>query len=710
MELDVALRYAKLGLKVVPVAYKKKGPIIKDWVNNASSDPSMLKDWFAEGKRNIGIATGKSSNIVVIDIDNHNGEDGMKSIAALEDEMGSYLPETVTSRTQSGGIHLWFQYPAGVERITGKIGIVENVDIRADGNQVLVYPSVGESGTYEWIRSPFDTKIAKLPKAWKQFICGEFRRDDIAKIRIPKRAFVLPDVVPSGLRHATLLSYACSLSHKKLSPDELAGAVREANSTRCNPPISDDDEVNNIIEYAVDQMGKHNIDVPDGIPEWITISEKGQYIVVDSQFVSSYKDTHSLVCVNGKFYNEEGTVSDDAIKQDVQKQIAPYVYTSLATKVNSLFDSLRTMCYIAPPVPDSSTVHFQNCSLRIDRGGIREVPQEFTLNKLCVEYEPDSDCPGWMEYLSDLLYEEDIPTLQEYIGYCLLPVTYAQKALFIISSGGQGKSVIGNVLYHIFRQSMVQAELHKLQDNRFMLAELENKLVFYDDDLQTSALTDTGTFKKIVTASIPLLVERKGIAHYQILPYARIIAAGNKGIEACYDHSDGFYRRLIVLKCRPTDPDRVVNRLFGQDIIENELSGIVNWALEGLQRLIANGWEFSLSQRAQDNLTAAEEEGNNILSFLRDETAVIYDDSADATSSELYDAYEKWCDDNAMKALNVRTFSNYIRENTDKYGIEYTNNIMRGSSRRRGFRGIGILESAKQPKVGRFKVVKGGSR
>ena len=46
-----------------------------------------------------------------------------------------------------------------------------------------------------------------------------------------------------------------------------------------------------------------------------------------------------------------------------------------------------------------------------------------------------------------------------------------------------------------------------------MLAQLENKLVFYDDDLQSGALTDTGTFKKLVTANIPVLGTQGSATH-----------------------------------------------------------------------------------------------------------------------------------------------------------------------------------------------------
>ena len=705
---DVAMNYARKGLKVVPIALGKKNPILSNWVNEASTNPATLKTWFEGKDTNIGIVTGKTSNIIVIDLDIGEDGDGAHSLAEMEMKMGSYLPETVTSRTQSGGTHLWFKYPSGVERITGKIGILPHVDIRADGNQVVVYPSVGSKGSYEWIKSPMDTPIATLPKAWKQFICGEFEIEGMAKIRIPKKAFVLPEVIPSGVRHSRLLSYACSLSNKKMSAVELAGAVREANRTRCNPPISNEDEINKIIEFAVDQIGKSDISVPEGTPEWVMISEKGQYSIDDGLFIKEYKNDNELVCINGMFYKVDGQVDNLFIKQDIQSKITPYVVTSLSNKVNNLYDALKNECYIPQPEPVKNVIHTATQSLKVDDNGVFEIETGFTLNRLDVKYNINAKCPLWKMFLTSLLEEEDILTLQEYIGYCLVPTTLAQKALFLIGRGGEGKSVVGEVLHGLFRNSMVQGELHHLQDNRFMLAQLENKLVFYDDDLQTSALTDTGTFKKIVTANIPVLVERKGEPHYEMQPYARIIASGNKGIEACYDHSDGFYRRLIVLKCKGKEHDRKDDRLLAKKIIDTELSGLFNWALEGLMRLMGDNWTFSMSKNALDNLKQAEEEGNNFLSFLSDKSITVYDDKADATSNEIYNAYTRWCELNALKPMGMRTIGSFMRDNADQYGVTYSTHILRGSQNRRGFKGIGILDDAKQPTVGRFKIVAGG--
>ena len=68
-----------------------------------------------------------------------------------------------------------------------------------------------------------------------------------------------------------------------------------------------------------------------------------------------------------------------------------------------------------------------------------------------MSHQPSAPRPEtWLHFLSNLLYEDDIPTLQEYIGYCLIPSNKGQRMMIIKGSGGEGKSQIGTVLSRLF--------------------------------------------------------------------------------------------------------------------------------------------------------------------------------------------------------------------------------------------------------------------
>ena len=132
-------------------------------------------------------------------------------------------------------------------------------------------------------------------------------------------------------------------------------------------------------------------------------------------------------------------------------------------------------------------------------------------NRLSVAYLPDAPPPvRWLQFLSELLVPEDIPTLQEYMGYCLLPTTKGQKMLLMIGKGGEGKSRIGLVMRSMLGDNMNTTSIQKVENNRFSRADLENKLLMVDDDMDMSALPKTNYIKSIVTSECKMDMERKG--------------------------------------------------------------------------------------------------------------------------------------------------------------------------------------------------------
>lgn len=156
--------------------------------------------------------------------------------------------------------------------------------------------------------------------------------------------------------------------------------------------------------------------------------------------------------------------------------------------------------------------------------------------------------------------------------------------------------------------------IQKVETSRFARADLENRLLMVDDDLNMNALPKTNYIKSIVTAEAKMDVERKGIQSYQSDIYARFLCFGNGALTALYDHSDGFWRRQLVL----TTKDRPANREddpFLVEALSAELEGILLWCLEGLQRLLRNSYKFTVSPKAAANLETIKRNSNNVLDF-----------------------------------------------------------------------------------------------
>ena len=150
--------------------------------------------------------------------------------------------------------------------------------------------------------------------------------------------------------------------------------------------------------------------------------------------------------------------------------------------------------------------------------------KDFCRNRLPVAYNPDAPQPvTWLHFLSQLLEPEDILTLQEFMGYCFIPSTKGQKMLLLIGKGGEGKSRIGLVMRSLLGDSMNTTSIQKVESNRFSRADLENKLLMVDDDMDMSALPKTNYIKSIVTSECKMDMERKGVQSYQSQLYVRFL-------------------------------------------------------------------------------------------------------------------------------------------------------------------------------------------
>ncbi len=179
------------------------------------------------------------------------------------------------------------------------------------------------------------------------------------------------------------------------------------------------------------------------------------------------------------------------------------------------------------------------------------------MNRLPVRYLPDAPEPSqWLSFVGQLLETEDIITLQEFMGYVLLPTTKGQKMMIVICKGGEGKSRISRVLRALLGDSMNTGSIQKVEVDRFARADLEWKLLMLDDDMKLEALPQTNNIKSIVTLEDKTDLERKGRQSEQGDLCVRFICFGNGNLGSLYDRSYGFFRRQIVLTVKERKPDR----------------------------------------------------------------------------------------------------------------------------------------------------------
>lgn len=162
--LDAALALAADGYPVFPVVAGEKRPACAHGVKDASDEPATIRAWFRGGRSNLAVRCGGTARLVIVDLDPRHGG----TVAALEARLGITIPPTRTVSTPSGGYHLWYRWPDGVDLPRNSAGgLAAGIDIRSTGGYVLVPPSVGGVGGYTWLdeREPAEAPAALVEAA-----------------------------------------------------------------------------------------------------------------------------------------------------------------------------------------------------------------------------------------------------------------------------------------------------------------------------------------------------------------------------------------------------------------------------------------------------------------------------------------------------------------------------------------------------------------
>ncbi len=410
----------------------------------------------------------------------------------------------------------------------------------------------------------------------------------------------------------------------------------------------------------------------------------------EGRFAEEYLRMHPMRCFNRVLFDEDGRVNEDQLSKDILYLVKDYRKSNLPRLLGNLVTTIKISCAEDSVTYQTDRIHLKNGTLFLN-GEFRE-EKEICINRLPVRYNVNAPPPErWNSFLHDLLEDEDILTLQEYMGYLLLPTNKAQKMLLILGKGGEGKSVIGLVLQRLLGNNMNVSSIQSLTNSRFQRAAQEFKLLMLDDDMQMEALQDTGYLKSLITLEGKTDLERKGQQSVQGELKVRFLGFSNGNLEALFDRSYGFFRRQLILRTKERDEKRVDDP-FLIDKLKKELEGIFLWCLDGLKRLITNQYRFTQSNQAKENLKQAIRSANNIVELLEDQHFVRFETGTTATTRQLYAAYQKWCDANLERVLSQKTFANYLSQHQEKLGIRYRKNIPVGMNQTaRGYEGIHVM-------------------
>jgi putative DNA primase/helicase len=277
-------------------------------------------------------------------------------------------------------------------------------------------------------------------------------------------------------------------------------------------------------------------------------------------------------------------------------------------------------------------------------------------------FDPSAKCPQFMKFLKGILPDAEIHLLQEIFGYLLIPVNKAQKSFVFVGAPNAGKSTLLSIAQEILlgSENVSNIPWQSLSD-RFKTAELFGKLANIFADLPSKSVDDNGMFKAL-TGEDYITAERKNKDPFSFRPYARLLFSCNEIPKNYGDRSDGFYRRLIIIRFDKSVPEKKRDPNLREKLAV-ECDGIFMWALDGLKRLMAGSYLFSETDRTKAELQRYRVESNSALLFL-DECCEAAADG-ECVREDLFQAYREYCFKNGLKPMSQANFNKDVESSND---------------------------------------------
>lgn len=412
-----------------------------------------------------------------------------------------------------------------------------------------------------------------------------------------------------------------------------------------------------------DGKGKQNLDLEALVND----------LLADFRFVTLRDNDNVLIYKDG-YYQSQGK---RFIKAECQRRVGVSLLLT-EHKVNEIIGHITRSTYVDHEIfnTDKFTLNLINGLLDTRKRELRpHTPDYLSTIRIPVTYDANADCPAIRQFLSEVHHSQDIPVVEEIAGNCLTPDNSIQKAILIVGGGDQGKSTELSLLKtFIGADNCSNVPWHALELNRFALSALEGKLANIFADLPSQSLSMVSAFK-MLTGGDTIGAERKFGDYYSFVNYAKLIFSANKPPRVQDEDSYAFWRRWIILDFPSQIPeDKKDVRILDKLTMSGELSGFLNIALNGLDRLRAAG-RFSYNKSVEATTEYYLRAADPVYAFLQSNVEVSPNDWV--SKNDLYDAFHEYCVTQCLPVTKPNSFARSL-QNQSAYRISSTRPEMDG--------------------------------
>ena len=286
--------------------------------------------------------------------------------------------------------------------------------------------------------------------------------------------------------------------------------------------------------------------------------------------------------------------------------------------------------------------------------------EDFLTYQLPFEYNPDAVAPFFFDYLNKV--QPDIQRQQilaEYLAYIFIKTSFLklEKTLLLYGSGANGKSVFFEIVNAMLGTENVSSfSLQNLtNENGYYRAKIGNKLLNYSSEI--NGKLETAIFKQLVSGE-PVDARLPYGDPFTLTNYAKLIFNCNE-LPKDVEQTNAFFRRFLIIPFDTTIPDDEQDKELSKKIIAIELSGVFNWVLDGLQRLLIQK-NFTQSDAVNNQLQDYKKQSDSIILFLDDEG---FEKSTDQflQLKDLFQLYKAYCEEGNYRACTKNNFSKRLK-------------------------------------------------
>ena len=386
------------------------------------------------------------------------------------------------------------------------------------------------------------------------------------------------------------------------------------------------------------------------------VREKLGKDILEDYHIKTLEDNEEIYIFNDVCYEPVGA---NLIRKEVQQRLGP---ECVKNRIDEVIDDIqiRTLTPLEEFDTDPYVVAVKNGYLNIRTGELEEPdPDKIITTKIPVKYNPEVEFEGSNieEFLLDILDKDYLKPIQELLGYCLFKKYSYKKGFMLKGPAHTGKTTLLNLIKKFLGQeNITDQSLKDLSDYKFARASLFQRLANLSDDLDASKINNIGTFKMLTgSSSINAPIKHK---QDQLIfeNYATMVFTANR-YPKINDPDQAWWERWVLIEFEkqffPEDPHTIPQDILMERITEDkELTGLLNWAVEGFERLFNQG-HFTRPEKSKEIEKKWIRETDSLKAFVMDYCEE--DRNCRVIKKEFYNAYTDFCGVEGLPVVEENT-------------------------------------------------------